>query len=413
MERSYESERDESTRVILELYFFLIFGTIFFDKDRLFIFIYKSFRTERKFAEAKLRFGFSRLFIREKKMHTVPAPRKKKVMVVEDSLLDLQVIQHHLEKDYETILVQDPNLAVQLARTNQPDLILMDIMMPQIGGVEVCRKLKNNPQTTDIPVIFITSIEDPKIETLGFNLGAVDFVKKPFSPTIFKARIKSHLELSRLLEIKSSRLEIIRRLVIASEYRDNETGNHILRMSKYCEVLAKHYGLPLEEIEDIYNASAMHDVGKIGIPDSILRKNGRLTSEEFEIIKTHPIIGADIIGEHETGLLKVAREICIGHHEKWDGSGYPYGCKGEEISLSARIASVADVFDALTTNRPYKNGWPIGQAVEYIRSQSGISFDPEIVEVFSENIVDLLRAKVEFTAHTQMNGEQQSEESFV
>ncbi|PJZ54907.1 HD domain-containing phosphohydrolase [Leptospira adleri] len=346
-------------------------------------------------------------------MHTVPAPRKKKVMVVEDSLLDLQVIQHHLEKDYETILVQDPNLAVQLARTNQPDLILMDIMMPQIGGVEVCRKLKNNPQTTDIPVIFITSIEDPKIETLGFNLGAVDFVKKPFSPTIFKARIKSHLELSRLLEIKSSRLEIIRRLVIASEYRDNETGNHILRMSKYCEVLAKHYGLPLEEIEDIYNASAMHDVGKIGIPDSILRKNGRLTSEEFEIIKTHPIIGADIIGEHETGLLKVAREICIGHHEKWDGSGYPYGCKGEEISLSARIASVADVFDALTTNRPYKNGWPIGQAVEYIRSQSGISFDPEIVEVFSENIVDLLRAKVEFTAHTQMNGEQQSEESFV
>ncbi|MBM9501411.1 response regulator [Leptospira sp. 201903071] len=347
-------------------------------------------------------------------MHTVPIPRKKKVMVVEDNLLDLQVIQHHLEKDYETILVQDPNLAIQLARTNQPDLILMDIRMPQIGGVEVCRRLKKNPQTTDIPVIFITSIEDPKMETLGFQMGAVDFLKKPFSPPVFRARVKSHLELSRMLEIKSSRLEIIRRLVVASEYRDNETGNHILRMSKYSEVLAKSYGLSPESVEDIHNASAMHDVGKIGIPDSILRKNGRLTSEEFEIIKTHPIIGANIIGEHETGLLKVAREICIGHHEKWDGSGYPYGLKGEEISLSARIASVADVFDALTTNRPYKNGWPIGQAVEYIRSQAGTSFDPEIVDIFSENLVDLLRVKVEFTVHTQMNGETtQNEESIA
>ncbi|MBM9576009.1 response regulator [Leptospira sp. 201903070] len=338
-------------------------------------------------------------------MHKIPSQRKKKIMIVEDSLLDLQVIQHHLEKDYEIILIQDSNLAIQLAKTSQPDLILMDIRMPQIGGVEICRKLKNNPLTADIPVIFITSIEDPKMETLGFKMGAVDFFKKPFSPPIFKARIKSHLELSRLLEIKSSRLEIIRRLVVASEYRDNETGNHILRMSKYCEVLANHYGLPPEEVEDIYNASAMHDVGKIGIPDSILRKNGRLTSEEFEVIKTHPLIGANIIGEHETGLLKVAREICIGHHEKWDGSGYPYGLKGEEISLSARIASVADVFDALTTNRPYKNGWPIGQAVEYVRSQAGTSFDPEIVEIFSKNMVDVLRARIEFTTHTQMNGE--------
>ncbi|AOP34642.1 hypothetical protein A0128_12750 [Leptospira tipperaryensis] len=301
-------------------------------------------------------------------MHAVPIQRKKKVMIVEDSLLDLQVIQHHLEKDYETILVQDPNLAIQLARTNQPDLILMDIVMPKIGGVEVCRKLKNNPQSN---------------------------------------QIKSN-------QIKSSRLEISRRLAIASEYKDNDTRDHILRMSKYSQVLEKHYEFSSEEIEEIYNTSAMYDVGKIGIPDAILRKNGRLTSEEFEIIKTHPLIGANIIGEHETGLLKVAREICIGHHEKWDGSGYPYGLKGEEISVSARIASVADVFDALTNNRPYKSGWPIGQAVKYIRSQAGTSFDPAIVKIFGEKMVDLLKAKVEFTAHTQMNGEEtRSEESIA
>ncbi|MBW0435559.1 HD domain-containing protein [Leptospira yasudae] len=148
-------------------------------------------------------------------------------------------------------------------------------------------------------------------------------------------------------------------------------------------------------MEDIYVAATMHDVGKIGIPDSILLKQEKLTPEEFKVIKTHPVIGANIIGEHKSGVLKVARDICIGHHEKWDGSGYPYGLKGNEISLPARIASIADVFDALHTDRPYKKGWPIGQAVDYILSQAGISFDPELVILFQENLIEILKAKTE------------------
>ncbi|WP_210412484.1 HD domain-containing phosphohydrolase [Leptospira yasudae] len=321
--------------------------------------------------------------------------KRKKVMIVEDSPVDLAILKHYLEKDYDIIALQNPYHVVQSARSKHPDLVLLDVVMSKIGGFEICKRLKSDPDTTDIPVIFISSTGDSSAETLGFDLGAVDFFHKPVSAPVFRARIKSHIELSRMTEIKSSRLEIIRKLGVASEYRDNETGNHLLRMSRYCQVLAKSYGLDLEEVEDIYVAATMHDVGKIGIPDSILLKQEKLTPEEFKVIKTHPVIGANIIGEHKSGVLKVARDICIGHHEKWDGSGYPYGLKGNEISLPARIASIADVFDALHTDRPYKKGWPIGQAVDYILSQAGISFDPELVILFQENLIEILKAKTE------------------
>ena len=281
--------------------------------------------------------------------------------------------------------------------TRQPNLILLDVMMPGLTGFEVCRQLKQQASTKQIPVIFVTALNDELEETEGFDAGAVDYIAKPISPAIVKARVKTHLSLVQADELLDSRLQIVQRLGRAAEYKDNETGMHVMRMSHFAKELALAYGLSDKQAEILLHAAPMHDIGKIGIADSIMLKPGKLTDVEFATMKRHPEIGADIIGEcGDSLLLKVAKSVSLTHHEKWDGAGYPKGLMGEDIPIEGRICAIADVFDALTSKRPYKDAWSIEKAVDFLQSQKGKHFDPRLVDLMIEIMPKILEIKAAF-----------------
>lgn len=221
----------------------------------------------------------------------------------------------------------------------------------------------------------------------------MDYITKPISPSIVRARVKTHLSLVGVQELQDTRLEIVRRLGRAAEYKDNETGLHVIRMSHYSRLLGAKVGFSDTDLELILNAAPMHDIGKIGIPDNILLKPGPLTASEWETMCRHPQIGADIIGHHGSPLLEMARVITLCHHEKWDGSGYPGGLKQEEIPLVARVVAVADVFDALTTKRPYKEAWPIERAVDHMHENKGSHFDPDLIPLFDKLLPEFLEIR--------------------
>lgn len=319
--------------------------------------------------------------------------RRPQLLVVDDEPANLQVLRHILQEDYRLLFAKDGAKALELAAREKPELILLDVMMPGMTGYEVCAQLKATPATSTIPVIFVTALADVEDEAQGFAVGAVDYITKPVSPPIVKARVRTHLSLVRVEELRETRLQIVQRLGLAAEYKDNETGLHVIRMSHYSRVLALAAGFSEAQAEELLNAAPMHDVGKIGIPDAVLRKPGKLDGEEWEVMKQHAQIGADIIGEHPSGLLRMAREIALNHHEKWDGSGYPRGISGAEIPVEARIIAIADVFDALTSERPYKKAWPVEEAVQLLREQSGRHFDPELVELFLGQLPAILEIK--------------------
>jgi putative two-component system response regulator len=217
----------------------------------------------------------------------------------------------------------------------------------------------------------------------------VDYISKPVSAPIVLARVKTHLSLVRVDELRESRLQIIQRLGRAAEYKDNETGMHVIRMSHFSQRLALAAGCNAHWAEDLLHAAPMHDIGKIGVPDAILQKPGPLDQDEWAVMRQHPAFGAEIIGTHPSGLLQLARAVALGHHEKWDGNGYPSGIKGADIPLAARIIAIADVFDALTSERTYKKAWPVSEALSYIESQAGAHFDPELVRLFLPLVEDL------------------------
>lgn len=315
------------------------------------------------------------------------------LLLVDDEPLNLQVLRQILQDEYRLLFAKDGMKALELAEREVPDLILLDVMMPSMSGHEVCKKLKQNVLTTHIPVIFVTALSEEVDEAQGFDAGAVDYITKPVSPLVVRARIKTHLALVSIEELKETRLQIIQRLGMAAEYKDNETGRHVIRMSLYSKIIAEGAGFSKAFAEEVMNAAPMHDIGKIGIPDHILLKSGEFTEEEWEVMRQHPLIGADIIGEHPSGLLKMARLMALTHHEKWDGSGYPYQLKGEEIPIVGRIVAIADVFDALTTARPYKKAWPIEDALTYLKEQSGKHFDPDLLKIFLENLPAVLDVK--------------------
>jgi putative two-component system response regulator len=319
--------------------------------------------------------------------------RRPQLLVVDDEPANLQVLRHILQEDYRLLFAKDGAKALELAAREKPELILLDVMMPGMTGYQVCAQLKATPATSAIPVIFVTALADVEDEAQGFAVGAVDYITKPVSPAIVKARVRTHLSLVRVEELRETRLQIVQRLGLAAEYKDNETGLHVIRMSHYSRVLALAAGFSEAQAEELLNAAPMHDVGKIGIPDAVLRKPGKLDGEEWEVMKQHAQIGADIIGEHPSGLLRMAREIALNHHEKWDGSGYPRGIGGAEIPVEARIIAIADVFDALTSERPYKKAWPLEEAVQLLREQSGRHFDPELVELFLGQLPAILEIK--------------------
>ncbi len=322
-----------------------------------------------------------------------PADARPKLLLVDDEPTNLQVLRQILQDDYRLLFAKDGDKALELAERENPALILLDVMMPGMTGHEVCARLKSQPATSTIPVIFVTALADVEDEALGFEVGAVDYITKPVSPPIVRARVRTHLSLVRAEELHETRLQIVQRLGLASEYKDNETGLHVIRMSHYTYILAKAAGYSEREADDLLNAAPMHDVGKIGIPDAILQKNGKLDDAEWAVMRQHAQIGAEIIGEHDSGLLKTARIIALTHHEKWDGSGYPNGLKGEEIPLAGRIVAIADVFDALTSVRPYKAAWPVEEAISLLRRESGRHFDPELVELFIGQMPAILEIK--------------------
>ena len=331
---------------------------------------------------------------------------KQVVLVVDDVPANIDVLSEILRPTYQVKVVTNGVMALKIAMSPQPpDLILLDIMMPGMDGYEVCRQLKNSSLTRHIPVIFVSAMDDVHDETKGFELGAVDYITKPVSAPIVKARVKTHLALfdqnrvlekkvkERTSEIHDTRLQIIHCLGAASEYRDEETGLHISRMSQYSRIIALAAGVGVDDAELLLQAAPMHDVGKIGIPDRILLKPGKLDADEWEIMKTHTTIGAKIIGNHSSELLTLARQVALTHHEKWDGTGYPQGLIGDEIPLSGRITMLADVFDALTSDRPYKKAWSEDAAIQEINDMSGKHFDPQLVVAFMKALPEILAVK--------------------
>ncbi|MGZ8341567.1 MAG: HD-GYP domain-containing protein [Telluria sp.] len=304
------------------------------------------------------------------------------ILAVDDEASNLQLLRQILQDDFRLLFAKDGARALELARQEQPDLVLLDVMMPEMSGYEVCAALKADAATAAIPVLFVTALADSDDEVEGFEAGAVDYITKPVSPPVVRARVRTHLSLVRMEELKATRLAIVQRLGLAAEYKDNETGLHVIRMSHFSRILGLAAGMSEAQADDLLHAAPMHDVGKIGIPDRILQKPGQLDADEWKVMQTHAAIGAEIIGEHAGGMLALARNIALSHHEKWDGSGYPAGLGGEAIPLVGRIVAIADVFDALTSVRPYKKAWTEEAALEYLAAQKGRHFDPALVDLF-------------------------------
>lgn len=339
--------------------------------------------------------------------------KKAKILVVDDNSANIDLLSKILLKDgYENIYSTTNPLEVQsLYVEHKFSLIILDLNMPNLDGFQVMRILKENFPDVWIPIIIVTAQNDQPSKIRSLSLGARDFLTKPIDRlevinTVYNIIETKMMQIilenqnvileqkinERTQKLKTSYNELISALGRAAEYKDNETGNHILRMALYSKEVAKAYGLSDEFSNLLQNASPMHDVGKIGIRDSILLKPGKLTPEEFEIMKEHTTIGYNILTHSSSGsqLIKLAAEIALSHHEKWDGSGYPSQLSGENIPISGRIVAVADVFDALTTTRPYKKAWPLQDALDLIYSNSGSHFDPQVVEAFQKALPAIL-----------------------
>ncbi len=335
---------------------------------------------------------------------------KMTILVVDDTPANIQILSELLSPTYRVKAATSGAKAISIAEaTPTPDLILLDIMMPVMDGYTVCHYLKNNPKTANIPIIFVTAKSETVDEEKGFNMGAVDYITKPISPSIVYARIKTHLalysqqrELEKEVKIRTnnihqSQLEIVNCLGRAAEYKDNETGMHVVRMSRYSKLLAEAYGANSEWCDLLFSAAPMHDIGKIGIAEHILCKPGKLDADEWKEMQRHSEYGFKILGGNSSDLLELAREVAITHHEKWDGSGYPNGLSGTDIPLSGRIVAIADVFDALTSERPYKKAWSVEDACQLIEEQAGKHFDPQLVPIFMKLIPRILDVKSSFS----------------
>lgn len=356
------------------------------------------------------------------------------ILVVDDTPENIDVLDGILRSDYKIKAALNGEKAIKIATgRNSPDLILLDIMMPGMDGYEVCRMLKARADTRKIPVIFVTAKGEVVDESRGFDVGCVDYITKPVSAPVVKARIKTHLALydqNRLLEqkVKERTLELLHTqdvtmfgMALLAEYRDNETGGHIMRTKRYVRFLAvklaliPKYSERLDEemIDLLFKSVPLHDIGKVGVPDRILLKAGPLSDEEFAIMKKHPVYGGDALARAEQALqsgesssfLKLGKEIAYTHHEKWDGSGYPYGLKGEDIPMGGRLMALCDVYDALISKRIYKPPLSHAEAVKIITVGDGRvkpdHFDPDILQVFRDNHDEFRKIALEYADHEE------------
>ncbi len=339
------------------------------------------------------------------------------ILLVDDEAANVRLMQKILTgAGYQNVsATRDPLEVSGLCRDKLFDLLILDLNMPRMDGFQVMKSL-DQPLSGRRPAILVLTAQDSRETRIhALEAGARDFVTKPFDRIELLARVRNLIEVQiaqrcmqtyshdleekvrlRTRELHHTRLQVVRRLGRAAEYRDNETGLHIIRMSSISALLGKAAGLSEYESDLLLNASPMHDIGKIGIPDQILLKPGKLDAREWEIMKTHARIGADILAGEDSELMTMAHDIALTHHEKWDGSGYPHGLKCDEIVLPGRIVALADVFDALTSERPYKCAWPVEEAMTYIREQSGKHFDPDLVKNFLNILPEIVQIREKF-----------------
>lgn len=327
---------------------------------------------------------------------------RARIMIVDDEVANVRVLQRLLEKAgyHNLVVLTDPRDVLPSFDDARPDIILLDLQMPHLSGHDILHQLRPRVLNEFLPVLVLTADVTSRAREESLGLGAKDFLTKPFDHTEVLQRVGNlletrflHLQLKdqnltletrvreRTRDLNQARLEILTRLALAAEFRDDDTGKHTQRVGYTAALIAAELNLPSGEIELLWRAVPLHDVGKIGIPDAILLKPGRLTAAEFEVMKRHARIGGEILSGSEVPLLKAAESIAVTHHEHWDGKGY-YGMAGEEIPLAGRIAAVADVFDALTHERPYKHAWSFEDSLSEITAQSGYQFDPTIVDAF-------------------------------
>ena len=347
------------------------------------------------------------------------ADTQASILVVDDTPANLSLLSGLLSPRWRVRLAPSGAKALDLVRRQAPDLIVLDVMMPELDGYEVCRRLKADPATRDIPVLFLTALSQPEDETRGFECGGADFIHKPFNPATVLSRVATQLEAkqwrdtlhqrnawlqqelqSRLAEVEQLRDATLHVMISFAEFRDEDTGFHVRRTQEYVRTLARWLadqpgnpmGLDADRIEDIAKSAPLHDIGKVAIPDGILLKPGRLTPDEMTVMKTHAMQGwvmlrraAERMGHQGDRFLRYGMEIARHHHERWDGAGYPDGLGGAAIPLSARLMAVADVYDALISRRPYKEPMDHADAVAYIVAGSGGHFDPTVVQALLAN----------------------------
>lgn len=345
--------------------------------------------------------------------------RDSYILIVDDQSTGRRILEEIVRGIDDTLQIasfSDPRDALGHARGRVPDLILTDYRMPEMNGVEFIKRLRALPGCAEVPIVVITVVGDRSVRYEALNAGATDFLTRPLDQYECMSRCRNLLKLrhqqcmiqdraqwlERQVEIATRQIvlrerETLLRLARAGEYRDQDTGNHVIRMSRYSRAIADYLGLSEADCDEIEFASPMHDIGKIGVPDHILLKPGRLEPGEWEIMKTHTVIGHQILADSDSRYIQVGAIIALSHHEKYDGSGYPYGLAGEAIPLQARIVAVADVYDALRSHRPYKEPWSRERAVEFIGEQRGRHFDPACVDAFTRQLDLIFAIEEQFT----------------
>lgn len=362
-----------------------------------------------------------------------------KILIIDDEPVNIKVARKYLrEAGYQNCdATVDSTSAVTRIRADKPDLVLLDLIMPTIDGLEILKSIRADRELFQTPIIVLTAADDRTLKLAALELGANDFLTKPVDPTDLLPRLRNVLSVKayqdhlrnyarelerqvqeRTAELEASRLEVIYCLGRAAEYRDNDTGKHVIRVGRYVGVIARGMGLDEEQVRLLEHAAPLHDMGKIGIPDSILLKPGKLDENEIRIMRrhaeygcnivstinrepsqeyiSHTAFGAEFMHQNCSPILRVASVIALSHHEKWDGSGYPFGLKGEEIPLEGRITAVADVFDALGTKRPYKAALPVDECFQIMEQNRGTHFDPRVLDAFFDRKGEIIRIRVEF-----------------
>jgi len=329
---------------------------------------------------------------------------KYKILVVDDANENVRLLVAILTKvGYQVSSANDGIEALEKVQQDSYDLILLDIMMPVMNGIGVCKYLKKYPSTASIPVVFLTASDDKDTLVKAYNVGGVDYIKKPFLKEELLARVNSRLKLrdyeknleqmveAKTKEIADTQVKLMHTLGGIAEGHSKETQQHVKRVSEFTYLLAKLYGFDNEEAKLLQNASSLHDIGKITVKEHILHKNGALSKSEFEQMKDHAIMGADMLEHSDLPLFRTGAIVCRYHHEKWDGSGYPNSLKGEQIHIYGRIVALADVFDALSFKRAYKKAWSQEEVLKFIKDMRGKHFDPKLVDIFFNNLDEFLK----------------------